>query len=190
MYYSPVSKGFYDAAHPAIPEDAVAVDPETHAALIADQARGATIQPGPDGQPVAVWPAPPTEAEALAAAQARAHAAMADFIAGLTGRFTAGLPVAEVASWPTKAEAASRHLAGEPQPMIAAEAEITGEAPDDLARAILAKAALYTAIVARVTGLRRQTATAIDAAPSPEAVREVLIAAREAAEALLGEMGL
>ena len=31
---------------------------------------------------------------------------------------------------------------------------------DDLARAILAKAALYTAIIARVTGLRRQTAAA------------------------------
>lgn len=190
MYYSPVSTGFYDAAHPAIPEDAVPVLPATHAALIAAQAQGATIQPGPDGQPVAVWPAPPTEAEALAAVRAGAHATMADFVAGVTGRYTAGLPLAEVASWPTKRAAAVRHLAGDPQPMIAAEAGITGEAPDDLARAILTKADFYTAIIARVTGLRRQTATAIDAAASPEAVQAVLLAARAKAAALLGEMGL
>lgn len=190
MFYAPSTAGFYDPAHPAIPKDAVRLDPATHAALIAAQAQGATIQPGPDGQPLAVLPAPPTEAEALATAQARAHAAMADWIMGVTGRFTAGLPLAEVASWPTKASAAARHLAGDPQPMIAAEAAITGEAPDALARIIVAKAASYTAIIASVTGLRRQTAAAIDSATSPEAVQTVLLAARDQAEAMLAEIGL
>lgn len=115
---------------------------------------------------------------------------MVDWIADFTGRFSAGVPAEEVASWPTKSAAAHAHLVGDPQPMIVAEAGVTGEDTDDLARAIIVKSDLYTAIIARVTGLRRQTATAIAAADTPEAVRAVLLAARDQAEAMQQELGL
>ena len=69
--------------------------------------------------------------------------------------------------------------------MIEAEAAITGEDPEALAHAIVARAAQYTGLIARVTGLRRQTSAALEAAPTAEAIAEVLAAALGQAEALL-----
>ena len=142
-------------------------------------------QVGDEAQPV--WEA---DEASLAAHRAAAMAVMGSWIATFLGHFTDGLPLAEVASWPTKAEAATRHLAGDPQPMIEAEAAITGEDPEALAHAIVARAAQYTGLIARVTGLRRQTSAALEAATSPEAVREVLIAAQETALTLAAQMGM
>lgn len=115
---------------------------------------------------------------------------MAAWIERFTGQFTAGVPAAELASWPVKAQAARAHLAGDPQPLIEAEAAITGEPADDLARKVLAKAAMYEAIIARVTGLRRATEAGIQAAGSPEAVRQALDGALAAAGQMIGDLGL
>ena len=53
LYYSQSSGGFYDSdIHSRLPEDAVAISPEQHAALLAGQSTGQVIMPGKDGKPV------------------------------------------------------------------------------------------------------------------------------------------
>jgi hypothetical protein len=69
MFFAASTGGFY---HPqingtAIPEDAVEITAEAHAALMEAQTEGAQIVPGPGGAPTLLWPTPPTEAELLAA---------------------------------------------------------------------------------------------------------------------------
>ena len=188
MYYAPSTGGFYDPAihGEAMPDDATPITQDQHADLIAAQAQGARIVAGPEGQPVADWPAPP----GIDATRAAARAAMAAWIVEFTSQFTAGLPVAEVASWPAKSAAARAHLDGATQPMILAEAAVTGEEADDLARAILAKADLYTAIIARVTGLRRATEAQIATADTPEAVADALAASQKSALSMAAQMGV
>ena len=53
IYYSKANQAFYDSAiHNRLPEDAVAISPEQHAALLAGQSSGQVIMPGKDGKPV------------------------------------------------------------------------------------------------------------------------------------------
>lgn len=53
--YSPTARGFFHAAyHAEWPNDVIPVTPAAHAALMAAQAAGQVIVPGPDGAPVAV----------------------------------------------------------------------------------------------------------------------------------------
>ncbi|MBU8545801.1 MULTISPECIES: hypothetical protein [Roseomonadaceae] len=60
-HYAPSTGGFYraDIHGAAVPADAVPVSPDLHAALIAAQAAGQRILPGPDGAPIAQDPPPP-----------------------------------------------------------------------------------------------------------------------------------
>jgi hypothetical protein len=129
-------------------------------------------------------------AQTLAASKAQAQAAMLAQINAFLRRFTEGVPVEEVASWATKAAAARAYLDGQPAPMIEAEAALTGEDPQTLAATIVAKADAYTAIVARVTGLRRATNAAIAAAETEAAVSGVIGAARVEAKAMAQAFGL
>lgn len=56
-FYSPSSGWFYrDGMHMGIPEDAVPISADEHAALLAAQAQGLIIHAGLDGQPVAITP--------------------------------------------------------------------------------------------------------------------------------------
>lgn len=53
IFYSKSTGGFYDnQIHNVLPEDAVEITAEYHAALLAGQAQGKTIMPGKDGKPV------------------------------------------------------------------------------------------------------------------------------------------
>jgi len=53
LYYSQSTGGFYDSdIHTRLPEDAVAISPEQHAALLSGQSAGQVIMPGKDGKPV------------------------------------------------------------------------------------------------------------------------------------------
>lgn len=53
LYYSQSSGGFYDSdIHSRLPEDAVAISAEQHAALLTGQSAGQVIMPGKDGKPV------------------------------------------------------------------------------------------------------------------------------------------
>ncbi len=73
MFYSPNTYGFYspNVHGAAMPEDAVEITAEVHAALLTAQTEGAQIVPGPGGVPTLLWPTPPTEAELLAAWRGR-----------------------------------------------------------------------------------------------------------------------
>ena len=53
LYYSQSNGGFYDdQIHSRLPEDAVAISPEQHTALLAGQSNGQVIMPNKAGQPV------------------------------------------------------------------------------------------------------------------------------------------
>ena len=59
IYYSKSNQAFFDdQIHSRLPEDAVAISPEQHAALLAGQSAGQVIMPGKDGKPVLADPAP------------------------------------------------------------------------------------------------------------------------------------
>ncbi len=59
IYYSKSNQAFYDSTiHNRLPEDAVEISPEQHAALLAGQSAGQIIMPGKDGKPVLTLPAP------------------------------------------------------------------------------------------------------------------------------------
>ncbi len=74
IHSSASARGFFDdAIHPVLPEDAIEITAEYHAALMAGQAVGQEIVWGADGIPSLVDPVPPTEAEMLAAQRAVAR---------------------------------------------------------------------------------------------------------------------
>jgi len=53
IYYSKSNQAFFDdQIHSRLPEDAVEISPEQHAALLAGQSQGQVIMPGKDGKPV------------------------------------------------------------------------------------------------------------------------------------------
>ena len=59
IYYSKANQAFYDSnIHSRLPEDAVEISHELHAALLAGQSSGQVIMPGKDGKPVLADPAP------------------------------------------------------------------------------------------------------------------------------------
>lgn len=53
VFYAASTGGFYlDAMHKHIPDDAVEIDERDYEALLAGQAAGREIKPGPDGKPL------------------------------------------------------------------------------------------------------------------------------------------
>jgi hypothetical protein len=188
MKYTPSTCGFYlpEIHGKNIPADAVEITDAQYAALLDGQEAGQIITAGEDGMPVLVDPAKPS----IDDIRAQGVSAMANWIAQFLSQFTAGVSPAELASWSVKAERARQHLAGSPQPMIVAEATITGEDADELAAKIFAKSAAYEAIISRTTGLRRATETAIAQAETPEVVAAVLSNAQTKATEMAAKMGL
>ena len=59
IFYSKSNQAFYDnTIHTTLPEDALEISPEQHAALLAGQSAGQVIMPGKDGKPMLAEPAP------------------------------------------------------------------------------------------------------------------------------------
>lgn len=77
LYYSASTPGFFDdAIHTSIPNDAAAITPARHRALLAAQAEGATIVAGPEGRPLIHRPRPTIgQRRATLTAQTRKEAA-------------------------------------------------------------------------------------------------------------------
>lgn len=71
IFFAASTSGFYsEEIHGgAIPEDAVEITVEEHAALLSGQASGKLIACGADGRPALVDPAPPTNEELAAMAR-------------------------------------------------------------------------------------------------------------------------
>jgi hypothetical protein len=104
--------------------------------------------------------------------------------------FTDGVPITELASWPTKATEAAKVIAGGSSAMITAEADALGQTPLLVAETIAARSDLYLAIIGRVSGLRRKTEAAIAAATTAAQVDAAMQAALIEAQALAGSLGL
>lgn len=64
LYYSAAQNAFFLGVGD-IPADAVELTVEAHRALLAGQAAGQSIRPGPDARPMLVTPPPPSAVEAL-----------------------------------------------------------------------------------------------------------------------------
>ncbi len=126
----------------------------------------------------------------LAAERARASVAMLQRIEAFTAQFTAGVPAAELASWPTKALHAELVLSGGTSEMIDAEAAALGISAQTVAEQIAVAAAKYTSIIGAVTGMRRKTEAGIAAAETPEQVQVVLDGALQTAQGMAEAMGL
>jgi len=99
-FYSRTTNGFYDGKINAnIPPDGVAVTDTAYAALFAAQASGQVIQSDVNGNPEAVNPPAPTSAQAHAALQASAQAALDKSDTTIIRCYSAG--VATPAAWET-----------------------------------------------------------------------------------------
>ncbi|MDP1668602.1 hypothetical protein [Phaeovulum sp.] len=147
-----------------------------------------------EGYALSEAPEPAPVLPMLAAIKASAQAEMLAWVDNFTAIFTADTPIDERLSWDAKEAAARAWLAGtataEQEALLRAEAEITGESTDNLALLILANADLFRAVIGRVSGLRRTTSDAINAAETPEAVQAVLDAAKAQALAMAAALGL
>jgi hypothetical protein len=123
-----------------------------------------------------------------------ARAAMIGFINALTAKITSQYPAAEVSAWPSKAEAARAVIAdtarADQTAMIQDEADLTGATLAEQAAAIVAKAEVFEAIVAKVSGLRQATDAALVAATTSAEREAVLEKAEALAEALAAAYGL
>jgi hypothetical protein len=110
-----------------------------------------------------------------------ARAAMLGFIERLTDQVTSQYPKAEVAAWPSKAEAARAVIAdtarADQVALIQDEADIVGATLADQAAAIVVKAVVFEAIVAKVSGLRQSTDAALVLATTSAEREAVLDAA-------------
>ncbi|PKP71843.1 MAG: hypothetical protein CVT82_00280 [Alphaproteobacteria bacterium HGW-Alphaproteobacteria-4] len=126
--------------------------------------------------------------------KSRAISAMLAWAGDFMGRFTADTPLDERLSWDAKEAAARAHIAGTADAaqveLLQAEAALTGETVDNLSLLILANAELFRQIVGRVSGLRRVTRDAINAAETPEAVQAVLDVAKAQALAMAAALGI
>lgn len=132
---------------------------------------------------------PPTYATAE-----EAKAAMIAWADAFNATVTGPVPADEKLAWVYKDAAARAIDAGGGEPdqlaLIDAEAAITGETRADLAAKIIERSNLYRQVVAAVSGLRRKTGAAIDAASDPYNYDAILAAAQAEAEALAASLGL
>jgi len=123
-----------------------------------------------------------------------ARAAMLGFINDLTAQITSQYPAAEVSAWPSKAEAARAVIAGtaraDQTTLIQDEADLIGATLTAQAAAIVAKAEVFEAIVAKVSGLRQATDAGIVAATTSAEREAVLDAAKAQAATLAAAYGL
>lgn len=142
------------------------------------------------GVPVqALEDAPPVYATA-----GEAHEAMIAWADAFNRTVTGPVPADEKLAWVYKDAAARAIDAGTADAaqlaLIDDEAAITGETREELAAKIIVKSNLYRQVVAAVSGLRRKSGAAIDAASDPYQYEVILAAAQAEAAALATSLGL
>lgn len=171
MLYSKATGGFYDRAIHGdnIPDDAVEITEEEHAALLAGQSAGKRIVADAEGRPVLADPPPPSLSEAVVAAlsaiDAGAGAARARYITIAPG---------QEATYLLKAAQATAYAAGGYSGivpgLVQAEVDATGATPQLACDAILAQQAAWETIAARIESARRRGKVAAGNAPDLAAV--------------------
>ena len=125
--------------------------------------------------------------------KARAKEQVITFADQVGTKLTAGYPKAEVQSWPAKAAEAKAWLADTTQPapaIIDAEAQATGQTPQQVAQAVVAKAAFFEQVAGLIAGLRQKTEAAIDAATDAAAVEAAMQAGLAAAQTEMQKLGI
>ncbi len=181
--------GFYDdALHRDIPEPFLEIEDNAHSDHVNGSKTLRVEEVDGEAQFFEYTPPPPP----LEIIQAEAKRSVVGWINALTDQLTSKYSTIEIAGFVAKKIEAEKAAAGDPGPfpMLESEATLTGETVADLAAVVLAKDAAYEAITAAVTGLRRNTFTAIDAATSAPDVQAAIDAAKVSASAMAEAMGL
>lgn len=157
--------------------------------IFVDQGNGVTLclTGGPEFEALretALDYVPPVEmAPDMAALRVEARVRVVAMLTAAQAAITGQVPPAEMASWPSKAEAARGWLADTTKPvpmLIAGEASQRGRTALQVATRIAQKAAAWEAVIAAHTGLRGNAEDAIDAAATPAAITAALDALRAA----------
>lgn len=106
-----------------------------------------------------------------------AKIAMSMWIEGIGPVLRGNAPTDERLSWDAKRAEALAYLADDtsPTPILATEANITGETVSVLAAVVVVKGNAYAAIAGLIAGLRRKTEAALDATTT-SAQREAILA--------------
>lgn len=119
-------------------------------------------------------------ADQLADAKAAATAEMMAMLEAAASAITAGIPAYEMTSWAGKEAAGRAYLASAATAadlvLLNGEAAVTGETVADLAALWVARADAARAAVGPLTGLRRTTWAAIDAATDQAGIDAALSA--------------
>ena len=142
-----------------------------------------------DGSQLIPPPPPP-----LSDIQARAKAEVIAFADQIASRpdIAGAYPQSEKEGWATKLAAAEAHLAGTASQMqtdtLATEANIVGITVDQLAQAIVVKAAWFAKVNATISGMRQKAFALIDAATTNDEVDAVLAQMKLDAEKALADL--
>lgn len=171
MFYSKLTGGFYSSEVHGdnIPDDAVEITAEEHAALLGGQSSGKRIVADSNGRPILVDPPAPSLAEvktaALTAIDATAGAARARYITIAPG---------QEATYLLKSAQATAFKAGgyvgPPPGLVQAEVDATGATPQQAADAILVQQAAWEIKAAQIESARRRGKVAAGAAAEAAAV--------------------
>ena len=178
---------FYDkAVHgDKIPADAIQIDDADWQAHISGDLRQW------DGSAWVPYVPPPPP---LPDIQARAKAEVIAFADTIASRpdVAGAYPQSEKEGWATKLAAAEAHLAGSASQMqtdmLTTEANIVGITVDQLAQAIVAKAAWFSKVNATIAGMRQKAFAAIDAATDQAGIDAVLGQMKVDAEKALADL--
>lgn len=134
-----------------------------------------------------------TSAQLKSQALDAALVAVASFAQSVVDQLTRGISQGEMTSWPAKELEAREFLKDSTVdiPMIAIEAELTGEDPAVLAQKIVDKADYFKALVSKMSGLRRKTENALKAADfdsNPKIYDTILASSKTEGELTLVKM--
>ena len=118
------------------------------------------------------------DADNLTREKKSSQAWIAKLLTDTAQAITGDVPVSEQVSWPVKAASARAFLADEATPAqiadLQAEANLTDEAINDLAQAIVARAEAYAQAAAKMAGLRRRAENAVVKATTLEELRTAM----------------
>lgn len=161
IYASPSMRGFYDdAIHASLPDDAIEISAEQHAALLAGQSAGKIIDWSGD-TPLLADPPLPTPAEQRTALLTRINTHAATQLAALSASY----PDGEVQSWAQQvreAEALAAN-ANAPAPLLSAIGRARAVPVAELAARVLAKTQAYALASGAIIGKRQAREDAIAA---------------------------
>lgn len=136
MFYSKTTKGFYTPEiHTTMPDDAVEITTEEHAALMVGQSEGHIIEADADGKPRLKARAEPSFEEEKEQVKQQLQKIVADAFAETLPNVSAQMHLLQL----FRAQFAAVHSVDQPHPAIVAEASVTGQNPEELAKLISAE---------------------------------------------------